>query len=238
MSLSKKLNCIIVDDEPKARNVLRRYIDKDLSLQLNAEFSSATPVIDYLENNQVDVIFLDMEMPKISGMDLAKRVNKNVKVVITTAHPEYAVQGFDLEVFDYLLKPVRIERFSKTINRILQLPVSNNNAGEKNQKGEPPYLFFRTERKMVKVYISDILYVESMRNYVQIVTTDKVISTKNSITSIEVMLPAESFLRIHRSFIVAKSKLTSYSSEVVEIYEIRIPIGKFYRDDVLELLGK
>ena len=241
MSTKSIMKCIIVEDEPLAKELLARYVNNVSSLQLAGEFSTALDALTFLQQNEVDVIFLDIQMPHLSGIEFAKALRNPPYIIFTTAFSEYAVQGFDLDAIDYLLKPIQFERFLKAVNKLfqqsgmkLQQQGSVENVSGKNQS----YLYFRVDRKMVKVMLDEILYVEGMGNYVKIVTTTDSIITKNTITAMEAMLARNTFLRIHKSFIVSKKKIKSFDGELIQIGSSELPIGKLYKNSVLNTLNE
>jgi len=161
------------------------------------------------------------------------------QVIIITAYPEYALEGYELDVVDYLLKPVQFERFLKAINKVFQqtgMATSSVNVSDKTETKLEPYLYFRTDRKMVKVMIDDIIYIEGMKNYIKIITEKGVIITKNSMAAAEAMLPEDAFIRVHRSYIVPKSKIRSFNNETIEVGKTEIPIGKLFKNDVMRSL--
>ena len=238
---SKILKCLIADDEPLAREVISRYIAQIPSLNLVGECSNAIQVMESMKQNEIDLIFLDIHMPGILGTDLIKILRNPPQIIITTAFQEYALQGYELDIVDYLLKPIKFERFLKAITKVFRqsgdVLTASVSTDEKKENPKESYLYFRTERKTVKVMQNDILYVEGMGNYVKIFTENGIVITKNSMTAVEAMLPEDSFIRTHRSFIVSKSKIKSFSNEVVGIGKIEIPIGKLFRNNVIKLLS-
>ncbi|MCF2489266.1 LytTR family DNA-binding domain-containing protein [Dyadobacter sp. CY347] len=229
-------NCLIVDDEPPARQVLRRYIEKLPLLNLVGECSNAVQVISMLHQQPIDLLLLDIKMPQLSGLELVSALPNPPKIIFTTAFAEFALQSYDLDAVDYLLKPIKFERFIKAINKALPLmtlpapqpkePVAENEA----------FLYFRADRKMVKVVLKEILYVESLKDYVRIMTESGQVITKYSITALEAMLPTADFIRIHRSFIISSSKMHSYTASNVQIGNSQLPIGKSYQREVLKLI--
>jgi DNA-binding LytR/AlgR family response regulator len=237
----KLWKCLIVDDEPLAREVIRNYILRMPSLLVVAECGNAIQVIEAIQHHEVDLIFLDIQMPEIRGTDLIKILKNPPAVIITTAFQEYSLEGYELDVVDYLLKPIQFERFVKAITKVFRR--SGDNAPSSVTPHESPvaqkesYLYFRTDRKTVKVMLDDILYVEGMGNYIKIFTGNGMVITKNSMTTVETMLPEGLFIRTHRSFIVSKSRITSFSNEVVTIGKTEIPIGKLYKNSVIKLLS-
>lgn len=238
---AKIMKCLIADDEPLAREVIRRYIAQIPSLSLAGECSNAIQAMEIITQNEIDIIFLDIHMPGILGTDLIKILKHPPQIIITTAFQEYALQGYELDIVDYLLKPITFERFLKSITKACRQNgdgvYTNYGPDEKKEKPKEAYLYFRTERKTVKVMQDDILYVEGMGNYVKIFTDNGIVITKNSMTAVEAMLPDDSFIRTHRSFIVSKSKIKSFNNEVVEIGKVQIPIGKLFKNNVIKLLS-
>jgi two-component system, LytTR family, response regulator len=233
------IKCLIVDDEPPAREVLKRYVEDTPGLELRGECGNAVQALGFLHQEAIDLIFLDIRMPQLSGVDFLKSLKNTPKVVFTTAYSEYAVEGYELDIVDYLMKPVRFDRFLKAVNKAfpLQSPVAvpPQPVAEKENRIES-FVYFRVDRKMVKVLLSDILYVESMKDYVKVITDNHSIVTKQSISSVETMLPEKKFIRTHRSFIVSVDKIRSFTNELIEIGKAEIPIGKLYRNTVLKVL--
>ncbi|TWI83358.1 LytTR family two component transcriptional regulator [Lacibacter cauensis] len=236
---AQKIRCLVVDDEPPAREIIKQYIADTPMLQLEGECGNAIQAISFLQQQQADLIFLDIRMPQLSGTDFLKTLPHPPKVIFTTAHAEYALDGYELDVVDYLLKPIRFDRFLKAVNKAYQYS-SLKTAVEKtipDQEKTDAFVYFRADRKMIKVVLADILYIESMKDYVKVVTTQETIITKQSISSVEAMLPENQFIRSHRSFIVSLQKIKSYTSELIQIGKTEIPIGKIYRSHVLKLLS-
>ncbi|PTS99907.1 DNA-binding response regulator [Pedobacter sp. HMWF019] len=228
-------NCLIVDDEPPAREVLKRYIQKLPMLCLVGECNNALQVIPFLHANPVDILFLDIRMPQLNGLELVSTLSNPPKIIFTTAYAEYALESYDLQATDYLLKPIKFERFVKAVNRAIpNLPPAQVNTDL--PAVEDSYLYFRADRKMMKVMLKDILYIESLKDYVKIVTDSNQIITKYSMAALEAMLPTTGFLRIHRSFIIATDKLTSYTNSNVNLGSITLPIGKMYQHEVFRRL--
>jgi len=238
----KPLKCVIVDDEPPAREILRHYIEQIPALELVGECGNAVHALIMLQQQPVDLIFLDIRMPQLSGTDFLKTLKNSPKVIFTTAFPEYALEGYELDVVDYLLKPIPFERFVKAVNKALLLNGFLKQSGTETNVVEPEpkndsFVYFRADRKMVKVMLQDILYIESMKDYIKVVTTKGVVITKQSISSVEAMLPEKQFVRSHRSYIVSVSKIKSFTNELIEIEKTDIPIGKLYRNEVLKVLA-
>ena len=228
-----KIKCIIIEDEPLAVKVLSDYISQVPFLELQGTFKDAILATDYLRNNHTDLIFLDIHLPKLKGMAFLKTLTHPPAVIITTAYHQYAVEGFDLNVTDYLLKPFEFERFLIAVNKVKSTQTEKQKSNEGNEKKD--YIFLNAERKKVKILFSDIVYIESQREYIKIVTTKREYISKMSTHEIEALLPANLFKRIHRSFIVSINKIESYTAEIVEVNGVSIPIGRDYRDIIKSL---
>jgi two-component system LytT family response regulator len=227
------ITCIIVEDEPLAAKVLSDYISEVPFLKLEGTFKDAILATEYLRDNSVDLIFLDIHLPKLKGMAFLKTLSNPPAVIVTTAYHQYAVEGFNLNVTDYLLKPFEFERFLVAVNKV------KSSQAEKNIQTDDfdtkDYLFLSVQKKKVKILFSEITYIESQREYVKIVTTKKEYTSKMSTHEIEKLLPPNLFKRIHRSFIVSLKKIDSYTAELVEVNGVSIPIGRGYRDVIDKL---
>jgi len=238
MQKNKTIRCLVADDEPPAREILQRYIGNMPDLELVKECSNAMQVLSFLQLEEVDLIFLDIKMPQLKGIELLKILKNPPKIILTTAYAEYALEGYELDVVDYLLKPIQFERFVKAVHKALNLnghSINQFSATEKETK-QDSFVYFRADRKMVKVMLSDIFYIESMKDYIKIFTAEGVLITKQSMTSVEAMLPENHFIRTHRSFIVSVPKIKSFTHELIEIEKAEIPIGKLFRNNVLKML--
>jgi DNA-binding LytR/AlgR family response regulator len=239
---ANNLKCLIVDDEPMARDVIRRYIESIPSLTITGEFGNAIDAMLFMQDAPVDLIFLDIRMPQLNGTDFVRSLRNVPKIIFTTAHKEYAHEGFELDVVDYLLKPIRFDRFLRAVNKALPQRQQDFDPGIYSHTHEKrfasPFMYVRVERKMVKVYMDEILYIESNKDYVKIFTTDETIATRQTISSVEAMLGKNKFIRIHRSFIVSLNKIKSFSNEIVTIDNKDLPIGKLYRNGFLEIQGE
>ena len=227
-----KIKCIIVEDEPLAAKVLSDYASQVPFLELNGTFKDAILATEYLRENTVDLIFLDIHLPKLKGMAFLKTLTDPPAVIITTAYHQYAVEGYSMNVTDYLLKPIEFERFLVAVNKVKAAQSDKAKAIESQEKD---FIFLNVQKKKVKILFSEIVYIESQREYIKIVTTKKEYISKMGTHEIESLLPSNLFKRIHRSFIVSVSKIDSYTAESVEVNGISIPIGRGYRD-VLENL--
>jgi len=222
-----KIKCIIIEDEPLAVKVLSDYISQVPFLELQSTFKDAILATDYMRDNHTDLIFLDIHLPKLKGMAFLKTLPIPPAVIITTAYHQYAVEGFNLNVTDYLLKPFEFERFLVAVNKVKttqrEIQASSDSVETKD------FIFLNVQKKKVKILFSEILYIESQREYVKIVTTKKIYLSKMSTHEIEALLPSNLFKRIHRSFIVSINKIESYTAETVEVNGISIPIGRGYK---------
>src|SRR4030095_13026612 len=227
------IKCIIVEDEPLAVKVLSDYISQVPFLELQGTFKDAILATDFLRNNHTHLIFLDIHLPKLKGMAFLKTLTHPPAVIITTAYHQYAVEGFDMNVTDYLLKPFEFERFLIAGNKVR---TSGREKQELNEGGGvKDHLFLNVPKKKVKIFLSEIVYIESQREYIRIVTTEKEWVSKISTHEIEALLPANLFKRIHRSFIVCLNKIDSYTADTVEVNGVSIPIGRDYRDSLKDL---
>jgi two-component system, LytTR family, response regulator len=236
MSEMNIIRCMVVDDEPPAREIINRYIQQLPTLELVAECGNAIQAFSVLQQHAVDLMFLDIRMPQLNGTDFLKTLKNPPKVILTTAYTEYALEGYELDVVDYLMKPIPFDRFLKAVNKAYQLGSSKPDLAAEEKKTES-FVYFRADRKMVKVMLDDILYIESMKDYVKIVTGSTTIITKQSISSVEAMLPEKEFVRVHRSYIVSLNRIKTFTSELIEIDKTEIPIGKLYRNGVMKVLG-
>lgn len=223
-----KIKCIIIEDEPLAVKVLADYISQVPFLELAGTFKDAINAAGFLRNNNIDLIFLDIHLPKLKGMAFLKTLTNPPAVIITTAYHQYAVEGFNLNVTDYLLKPFEFERFLIAVNKIKI--ASGVEQKENKVGGAKDFIFLNVQKKKVKILFSEIVYIESQREYIKIVTTKKAFLSKISTHEIESLLPANLFKRIHRSFIVSLNKIDSYTAEIVEVGGVSIPIGRGYKN--------
>lgn len=227
------IKCIIVEDEPLAVKILADYISQVPFLQLDATFKDAILATDYLRQHATDLIFLDIHLPKLKGMAFLKTLTHPPAVIITTAYHQYAVEGFELNVTDYLLKPFEFERFLIAVNKI-KAPVKEISSITASQEAKD-YLFITVQKKKVKLLFAEIVFIESQREYIKIVTTKREYISKMSTNEIEELLPPKLFKRIHRSFIVSVSKIESYTAEAIEVNGTSLPIGRGYRDVIEQL---
>ena len=238
----KKINCLIVDDEPPALQLMEKYINAVPVLHFTGKCSNAVDAMSILQQDPIDLIFLDIQMPHILGTDFIRALINPPKVVFTTAFRKFAIEGFELDAVDYLLKPISFERFLKAVNKVmkLNLPVVPTFPQDMMPKNEPErsFLFLRADRKNLKIQLHEILFVESLKDYVKVVTKDRTIVSKQSISTIEENLPEEAFLRIHRSFIVSISKIESFTAGLIQVGKYELPVSRSYRHEVEKALRK
>lgn len=235
------IKCIIVDDEPLAIEIVESYVTRIDQLQLQGTFRNAVQAFAYLQQHNIDLIFLDIQMPKLSGIEFLKTLKNPPKVIFTTAFRDYALDGFDLEVIDYLLKPIPFERFLKAVAKVMHQQPPSTPIPSPAKKLEPStddYVYFKVDKKMIKTKMAAVLYIESIKDYVKVRTDEKEIITQQKISYLEESLPRQQFLRIHRSFIVNIDKIDAYSATDVEIGKHSIPIGRNYKNDVMKVLAK
>ncbi|AXY74502.1 DNA-binding response regulator [Paraflavitalea soli] len=239
---NNKIRCLVVDDEPLAAEVLEKYISQLDSLTLVGKCSHAIEALDFLQQHKVDLLFLDIQMPRLSGIDFIRTLQRRPKVILTTAFRDYAVEGFELNVLDYLVKPIPFERFLGAINKYhaaRETAVALPTVVTPPVSGIAPdaFIYLKADKKMVKVFLKDILYIESLKDYVKVKTVEKEIITWQRISYLEEKLPDENFLRIHRSYIVAMNKIKSFNAAFIEIGDQELPIGRQYKAGVMKALG-
>ena len=235
--MARIINCIIVDDEPIAREILENHLLKIETINVVSTCKNAIEAFNVLNSNPVDLIFLDINMPEITGLSFAKSINKNIKVIFTTAYREYAIEGFDLQAVDYLLKPISFERLLQAVNKYLDENITiEKQAISEGKEESNDFIFVRSDRKMIKINFSEINYIESFSDYIKIHLEDKTIVTRETISNIEAKLPQKEFLRIHRSYIVSISKIDSFTNEFIEVKKKAHPISRSYKKDVLNRL--
>ena len=230
------MTCIIVDDEPLARQGMEMNISTVATLQLLDSFSNALAANDFLRKQNVDLMFLDINMPELSGLDFLKSLRNAPLVIFTTAYPQYALESYELDAIDYLVKPIRIERFLKAVNkaenhlRLLQQEGNNNQV----EKIEDDYIFIKAERKYFKIHFKEILYIEGLKDYVIIYTADAKIITSMNVKTIGSRLPESIFARVSKSYIVNVLHISSFDNELVYIQNHEIPLGQSFKDDFIK----
>lgn len=235
--MNKIIQCLIVDDEPVAREILENHLAKIGVVNVVASCKNALEAFNRINSEKIDLIFLDINMPEISGLSFAKSINRNIKIIFTTAYREYAVDGFDLQAVDYLLKPIPFDRLLQAINKYMgeNSPVETTSYTELIPE-KSDFIFVRSDRKMIKINFSEILFIESISDYLKIYLQDKIVVTRETISGIEAKLPQKDFIRIHRSFLVSVVNIDSFTCEFVEIGKKQIPISRSYKQEVLKRL--
>ncbi|TVZ53299.1 LytR/AlgR family response regulator transcription factor [Dokdonia sp. Hel_I_53] len=224
-------NAIIIDDEPMAREILEEHLSKIDQITVVAQCKNAAEGFSALSKYKVDLVFLDINMPEVSGIMFAKAIQGKTKVIFTTAYREYAVEGFDIQAVDYLLKPISLERLMKALQKFYA-----ENIQKETPQPTEDFTFFRSDRKMVKVNFNDIFYIESLGDYIKVHTTNGTITTRETMNTIVEKLPKHQFLRTHRSFIIAIAKISSFTNEHLIVDKKVIPISRSYREAVLQRL--
>lgn len=229
------IRCLVVDDEPLALDVLADYIQKVPFLQLIKTTTSAFEGLAIAQNDHIDLVFLDVQMPELTGIQFMKIMNKKCDVILTTAYSQYALDGYELDIVDYLLKPIAFERFYKAVQKV-------NSQKQLQQAPEPvskvvnDFIFVKTEHKIQKIYLNDILYIEGLKDYISIFSTTGRIITLQNMKKIEEALPAPGFVRVHKSYIVALDKIESIERSRIQIQGKIIPIGDTYRESFFKLI--
>lgn len=234
-----KTKCLIVDDEPLARELMRNHIEKLDNFEIVAECSDAMKALEALRNHKVDLMFTDIQMPQITGIEFLKTLKHPPQVIITTAYREYALEGFELDVVDYLLKPITFERFLKAVNKYFQVSSGNEPVVENSTNGnavEDSFIYVKENKKVLKLFLCDILYIEGLSEYVKIYTAGKKIVTKASMANLEEKLTDCDFLRIHKSYIVSLRKIEAFTSSTVEIAGKELSVGRSYKSRVAQVL--
>ncbi len=235
--MNTKISCIIVDDEPTARDIILDHLSKIEHIEVGAICKSALEAFNAINSQKVDLIFLDINMPDISGISFAKSINKDIKIIFTTAYREYAIDGFDLHAVDYLLKPISFERLLNAINNYFDIH-HKTEISKPTEITSSNFIFVRSDRRMKKINFSDIIYVESYSDYIKIHCLSDIIITRETISTIESKLPQQQFIRTHRSYIISVSKIDSFSNEEIVLNNKSIPISRNYKLEVLARLGR
>lgn len=226
-----KIKCVLVDDEPLAIKVLQNYFTSFSDFEIIGTFGNALQALEFINNNSVDAVFLDINMPIMTGFELISLMENKTKVIITTAFREFAAESYDLEVLDYLVKPIPLPRFIKCINKITAEFSLKNNIKTEMHRIEP-HIFIKVDKKMVKITIDEILFIEGMKEYIKVVTIDKTYITHKSLTSLSEELPLDRFVRIHKSYTIAIDKVKSIEGNRIQILSYTLPIGRNYSKEV------
>jgi DNA-binding LytR/AlgR family response regulator len=222
------IKCVIIDDEPLAIKVVENHLKEFQNFEVIETFNNPIEALPLLEKGAVDVLFLDINMPKMNGLDFANTLNSKMNIVITSAYREYAVESYDLNVLDYLVKPIPFNRFLKTINKITQQVYLQKGIQKEEDSSNESFIFLKVDKKLVKIKFEDILYVESLKDYIKVFTTSGNYLVHKSLTSITEELPDSNFIRIHRSYTIAIDKVKSVEGNLIEITTNKIPIGRKY----------
>ena len=225
-----QINCIAIDDEPLALSKLESFIMKVPDLKLTRTFDNAIDAIGWLKENSTELIFLDIQMEQLTGIQFLEATGPGSRVIITSAYDQYAIKGFELNVTDYLLKPFSFQRFLQAVNKVMEY-YSQKPEGKRTISGNNTFIFVKTEYRLERIDIDDILYIEGMKDYLRIICTDKKIMTLQSFARIEESLPANKFCRVHKSFIVAIDKIKSVERGVIVIADQRIPVSNTYKEN-------
>lgn len=237
--MNPKIKCLIVDDEPIALEILESYIARIEHLELVAKCKNAFEAFNFLQNNRVDLLFMDIKMPQMTGIDFIKNFKQHPQVIFTTAYEEYALESYELDIVDYLLKPISFQRFFKALSKVFKtLPSSVLPAQIPTNMSTPkePFVLLKVEKKNVKVYLNEILYIESLDHSVRIRTLTRELMTYQKMSYLEEILSAEKFIRIHRSFMVAIDKIEAFSSTIIETGGKELPVGRNYKALVMKIL--
>ena len=231
------ISCLIIDDESIAREIIATHLSKIKNINVVASCSNALEAFNHISNQQIDLVFLDINMPEISGISFAKSINSDIKVIFTTAYRDYAVEGFELKAVDYLLKPISFDRLKQALDTYFDIygNVTDTNTAVHEVSD---FMFVRSERKMIKIDYSSILYIESYSDYLKIHTESETIVTRETISAIEAKLPKRLFLRIHRSYIISIHFIQSFTNEHITINKQALPISRSYKKSILKQLEK
>ncbi len=231
------LNCLIIEDEPLAAEILQDYIHDVPNLKLVATCRDVISASAYLRSHQVDVLFVDIHLPKINGIEFIKTIQNQYQIILTTAYHQYAMDGYDLNVVDYLLKPIEFSRFLQAINKIKSTDAPKQLNPEDSTNTEL-FHFYNVDKRQVKIYNKDILFIESIKEYVKIHTVDQTVVTKAQIGDLETLMDANQFIRIHKSYVVNINSISAYSASQIEIGKIILPIGRTYKELVTQKILK
>ena len=232
-----KTRCLIVDDEPLARELIRGHVLKLENFEIVAECDNAMKAMEALRNHNVDLMFLDIKMPQMTGIDFLKTLRRPPKVIITTAFSQYALDGFELDVVDYLMKPVTFERFFKSVNKYFQ---SGNSESVEVDGGkgttEDAFIYVKENKKVIKIYMKEIHFIEGLNEYIRIHTDNRRVVVKSSLQGIESKLPQEQFIRIHKSYIVSIPRIRAFNATTIELENAKLRIGRNYKNQVFSAL--
>jgi DNA-binding LytR/AlgR family response regulator len=228
---------MIVDDESIAREVIATHLSKIPNIRIVASCSSAIEAFKSLREHKIDLVFLDINMPEMSGISFAKSINKDVKIIFTTAYRDFAIEGFELHAVDYLLKPISFDRLLNAVNNYFEI-YSLNTSSKTHKQNDNEFMFVRSERRMIKIDFESIIYIESYSDYIKIHLVNETVVTRETISAVEAKLPNNKFLRIHRSYIISLKNITSFTNEEITINKKALTISRSYKKEVLEALEK
>ncbi|MFK7772687.1 MAG: LytR/AlgR family response regulator transcription factor [Saprospiraceae bacterium] len=231
------IKCIIIEDEPIAMEIMQDYIKEIPQMELIGTFSDALYAMEFLRKNEVDLIFLDLHLPKLNGFDFLKTLKNPPKIIVTTAYHQHALEGYELNVVDYLLKPIEFSRLLQAANKLDFNIASIQSSANERRAVDLPFLFFNVNKKKVKVFLKDIYFIESLKEYVKIHLKESYLITQFQIGEIEKKLTNLDLIRIHRSYLVVQSKIEAYSSSTIEINGKELPIGRTYKKSVLQKIA-
>jgi len=222
------IKSIIIDDEYLAVSIIESYLEEFKNIEIVGVYKNPLEALPILEKGEIDVVFLDINMPRMNGIEFLKSLQKYPQVIITTAYKEYAIESYELDVLDYLVKPIPFNRFLKSINKLMARFISLEKVKSSNEFAQAPHIFLKVDRKLVKVFLNDILYIESLRDYIKVSSVEGNYVSHKSLTSITEELPEENFIRVHKSYTIAIDKVKSIEGNQIEIENKRIPIGRNY----------
>lgn len=233
-----KVRCMIIDDEPPAQELLRSYVSRIEHFEIAAVCSNALDAFALLQKNMVDVIFVDITMPQMSGIELIKSLPQRPAVIFTTAFREYGAEGYELDAIDYLVKPITFDRFLKAIAKFNQYKFYlNQHELEQQSSGfEQAYMYFKVNKELKKIFLKEIVYIESIKDYIKIITDTKSLVTYQRISYMEEKLPEKKFLRIHKSYIISVDKVNGFSNDMVSVDKFSLPVGRSYKQKFLQYL--
>jgi len=235
----ERISCMVVEDEPLAAEILTDYISQVPFLELKKTCSDALYALEVLQQQRIDLLFLDIHLPRLKGLDFIRTLKNPPRIILTTAYREYALDGYELNVMDYLLKPIHFNRFLMAVNKIKDFNLNQATAiASPPASNERAHLLINVNKKRIRVFFDEILYIESRKEYINIVTPSKTYLTKYQISEMEELLDRKKFIRIHRSFVIAREKLSAFSAGEVEINGQVIPIGRSYKELVLSILSQ
>jgi len=222
------IKCLIIDDELLAIEIIKSYLIEFKNLEVVGVFNNPIEALQVLDKEEIDVIFLDINMPKMNGLEFLRNLNKHPLVIITTAYREYAIESYELEVLDYLVKPIPFNRFLKSINKLTARLMTLNGIKQAVDFDQDPHIFLKVEKKLIKIFLHDILFIESLKDYIKLHSREGTYISHKSLSSISEELPSENFVRVHKSYTIAIDKVKSIEGNLIEIENKKIPIGRNY----------